>query len=227
MRQYINLYQGFEAPPLFGRSLLLLGAALLLTLAGLGAYGWWLRGQVQALQADADSLARQSSVGQQRLVALGGRLNQPGGALASLSRLEAQHKSREQLLAALKSGALGSLDGYSIYLRGLSHQTGQGVWLTAFAVSQDSIGLTGRAMEAQAIPAYLSLLNGEAAFQGKKFTALKVKQAVASEDGGKAFAGVEFTLGPTQAPSDPLENLVLPSSAPAPAVPAVEQAGAK
>lgn len=199
-RQYLNLYQGFEPPPLLGRNLLILLAAVLLLAVALAAYTWVLHRQIAALQTELAGLDARSKTAQQTLLVLGTRLKNSGA--DPLAGMEAARQSREHLLAALKTGQLGSVDGYSAYLHALARQAGQGVWLTGFAVEQGvagaEISLAGRSLEPQSVPAYLSRLNGEAVFQGRRFAELALRQggnAATGDTAEKAFSGVEFSLG--------------------------------
>ena len=201
MRQYINLYRGLEKKSSSSRGALALLATVLLAVPVLGAYAFMQQRELVRLQADADAREQEARAGQARLVELTKRLGQRDGtADAAQTVLEARFQARERILATLASGALGNGEGYSEFLRALSRRSGKGVWLTGFSVAQGggSISLSGRALEAERIPAYLAGLNGEKIFQGRGFAALRVKQVLDPKvPEGKAGtpASLEFTLG--------------------------------
>lgn len=200
MRQYINLYRGFAKKPSSGRGGLVLLVVVLLALPLLGAYAVMQQREITRLQAEADALEARAKAGHARLADLAKRMSQRDAAAdSSHAGLEARYQARERILAALASGALGRDEGYSEYLRALAHRSGKGVWLTGFSVAQGgaTLSLSGRALEAERIPAYLVGLNGEKIFKGRGFAALRVKQLPDTKgtDGKPASSPVEFTLG--------------------------------
>ncbi len=205
MRQYINLYRGLGKKSSGINSGVMLMTLALVTLLCLGGYAIVQQRALVTLQAEADGLGRQVKAGRERLAAAESRVKRADGGAANVVALEARYQSRERLLSALASGALGKREGYSDYLRALSHRAGRGVWLTAFGITQGGAVLTlsGQAQEAERIPAYLEGLNAEKIFQGRSFAALRVKQVAddKSSEGKDAQAKrspVEFVLGTQQ-----------------------------
>lgn len=199
MRQYINLYRHVGRRGKVGRdSMLLLAALALVLLVGLGA-ALFLNYQAGALEARVAQGLAQKKAAEQKLTESTRRLAGSNSGARVLS-LEARLKERENLLAALDAGTLGDMEGYSEYLRALGRRAGQGVWITGFSVARggSQLGISGRALDGERIPAWLRGLNSEKVFQGKSIAALKARKsgaenAPAQKEAGAAY--VEFKLG--------------------------------
>lgn len=111
--------------------------------------------------------------------------------------------------ATLKRGGFGDTRGFSEYFRALARQSVNGLWLTEVTIGAggDQIGVRGRTLEADLVPAYMRRLSAEPIMQGKAFASLEIErpnaQAVAGESAGAgtpapAMAGgaryLEFSL---------------------------------
>ena len=136
---------------------------------------------------------------------------------AKLAELEAQLQGRQQVLEALKSGAVGAPSGFSQYMLALSRQSLPGVWLTAFdfAAGATEVTLTGRALRPDLVPAYLQRLTQEAPLQGRRFASMVISQPARAADakGGNATpAYVEFEIS-----SEPSQRAAAPSPGALPA----------
>ena len=97
---------------------------------------------------------------------------------AEVAALERQLNDREEVIAALKSGVVGSTDGFSDYLRAFSRQSVGGLWLTGFDIAQagNALALQGRTLSAEHVATYLKRLNQEKTMQGRQFAAMRISQ---------------------------------------------------
>jgi hypothetical protein len=111
-----------------------------------------------------------------------------GGEMASRKRdpriaeqaalLEAEVKSRQEVLEVLRSGGLGDTRGFSDHLKAFARQSFEGVWLTGLSIATAGrdVSVEGRALQAAYVPSYLKRLNGEAAMQGHPFSELVIQE---------------------------------------------------
>ncbi|MEW5888820.1 MAG: PilN domain-containing protein [Pseudomonadota bacterium] len=175
------------------------GAALVLASA---AAAWSARHAAE-LEADSSSMAAQVKQEQEKLVALTKEVSEhkPDPKLAlELAKADAALKVRQELVTMLEGGRLGRTEGFAEYLRAFARQTTEGLWLTGFTLDSggSEMEITGKALDAKMLPAYIRRLNGEGVFSGKSFAALDVR-AVREQQAG-ATAGpallphVEFKL---------------------------------
>lgn len=206
MTQYINLYTAAlrEARPFPAAS----HVALACLVAAAIVFGWSrvavsragdLAGQIRALDA---RLAAE----REQITALGRTLGnrKPDAALAAaLGASEARLARRQEVLALLENGSIGTTAGFADVLRGFARQSMPGLWLTGFDVAAGGAELTinGRALDAELVPKYIRRLNAEKVFQGRSFAALKLTPAQAGAAGpenadtrGAGPALVEFGL---------------------------------
>ena len=112
-----------------------------------------------------------------------------------LHRLEAQATAQQNIIATLKSGAIGNTTGYSGYLRAFARQVVPGLWLSGFNIEGDGaqISLRGGVLNPSLVPAYIQRLNREKIMSGKSFAALQMQQP--KDQNGKSMGRyVAFTL---------------------------------
>lgn len=122
-------------------------------------------------------------------------------------KTEAEVKSLQLAFETLQKGEFGNTKGYSEYLRAFARQIIGGVWLTGFNISGAGadIGLQGRALQPELVPAYIGRLKNEPVMRGKSFAALEmqVPQVEQTEQAGKDSAAavkrvpakyIEFSL---------------------------------
>lgn len=122
---------------------------------------------------------------------------------ARLRELEAQLKTRQDVVDALRRGLVGTSVGFSEYMRVFSRQSLQGVWLTGFdiAAGGEELTLAGRATSADLVPTYLQRLNRETPIQGRQFASMLINQPSVPVQTGKAAetergtpAQIEFVI---------------------------------
>lgn len=197
MSQQINLYNQALLPKVdvfSGRMVLLaFGGILLLSLL---FYAWsaW----------DAGRLAREDQQQTQRLSALQSditRLAQAVGArkpspqlTAELESLEALLAGRNEVMAVLRSGALGDTKGVSEYFRAFARQTLDGLWLTGFTIvgAGHDITIEGRALQAELVPGYIRKLRREGSLRGHGFGTLSVQKPPQSPPAAEPRKTAEF-----------------------------------
>ncbi len=162
MSQQINLLPRAQRAPVLSARRALVGA--LVWALTLGAQVAW-----QVREADAARLAAETSdqeLKQQKqlLLALQTRLGEsanPNNVAAQIGALEPQTRVSRDLLARLKAGDLGSLDGYGEELTELAALPKQGVWLTLVAISNAgrTLRIEGRALKKENVLPYAAALN--------------------------------------------------------------------
>lgn len=98
---------------------------------------------------------------------------------ARLRELTVQLEARQEIIDALKSGAVGTTGGFSEYMRVFSRQSLEGLWLTSFdiAAGGNELTMAGRALSADLVPAYLQRLNREPPMQGRQFASMVINQS--------------------------------------------------
>ena len=101
----------------------------------------------------------------------------------TVQNLESRVAEQDDLIEALKSGAVGNSTGYSEYMRAFARQVVQGLWLTGFTVTGNAarISLSGGVTTPELLPAYIQRLGKEKVMQGKTFSTLKMQQSKADE----------------------------------------------
>lgn len=206
MSQQINLYN-----PLFlkkekhfsARTMAQALGVIALGLAALYAYALFeSRSAERAAQQQRRHLAGQRD----QLMLLGKQLASQGITKAlenEVARTDAEVKARQTTLNALSSGELGNTSGFSDFLAAFGRQAMAGVWLTGFNVGNagNELTVTGRALQADLVPAYLRALNREPMMRGRQVVEMKLaaKSASAAPGAQKSPSGqpeqfVEFTL---------------------------------
>ena len=207
MSQQINLYDPSFRKQEKQFSARMIGQALGVVVLGLAAlYSYALVQTRSAEQLARDAIAQ---VGAQRdqLAKLAPQAvpRGPSKVLESeVARLEGEVKARQTVLAALGTGELGNVSGFSEFLAALGRQTLPGVWLTGLDIGEsgNDLRVRGRALRPDLVPAYLSALNKEPMMQGRRVTEFKLSAQTAKPaapgaaekpaSGPERF--VEFTL---------------------------------
>lgn len=113
--------------------------------------------------------------------------------------LEDTLASQSQALDALKAGSFGRSEGYSDTLRALARITVDGIWLTRvdFAAGGGELSLSGRAVRAELVPAYLERLRADELLRAQSFALLEVTRPPPAPPAAgvpPAPVLVEFTL---------------------------------
>ncbi|HJV94159.1 MAG TPA: hypothetical protein VJ572_11805, partial [Azonexus sp.] len=147
----------------------------LLLVAALSSYALWQANRLHLRDSELASrlLALQGQV-QAQAKALAGRQGNP----ALPGEIEATRlavSQRREVMAVVEQGAAGDAPGYSALLRGFSRQVAGGVWLVGFSFAGKDVEIRGRLTEPGLLPGYISRLNDEPAFAGRRFARLDMK----------------------------------------------------
>jgi hypothetical protein len=161
-----------------------------------------------------DALEREASAGAAQLAAREARLamvkkefvpRQKSAAVdAELAEAERQLADLREVSGVLDRGELGNTQGYAEYFRALARQHQDGLWLTGVSISGagTAVGVRGRALDPQRVPAYLNRLTQEPVMRGKHFGSMQIGKGApltrVDGDGKSSTAPapyVEFSLG--------------------------------
>jgi Tfp pilus assembly protein PilN len=159
--------------------LILLGSAVLI------AYSYY---QSSSLSIQADANTTQLALAQTQLAKINadfGPRQKSKLIEGDIQKTETEMKSLQQVFDILQKGEFGNTKGYAEYLRAFSRQILGGVWLTGFSIygAGNEIGLQGRALQPELVPAYISRLKREPVMQGKSFATLEMRLPLVDQAG--------------------------------------------
>lgn len=102
-----------------------------------------------------------------------------------IQKTETETKSLQKVFDILEKGEFGNTKGYAEYLRAFSRQIIGGVWLTGLSIhgAGSEIGIQGRALQPELVPAYISRLKREPVIQGKSFATLEMQLPLVDQPG--------------------------------------------
>ena len=224
MSQQINLFnplfrkKGFS---LMSANGMLYAAGIAMVAASLAAV--YEQSQLRDTQARAqvvEQAHRDASANHAKLAAELGTYKPNAQLEAELAALATRLSERQEVIEALKSGAVGNTDGFSGYLRAFSRQSVSGLWLTGFDIAQagTALALQGRTLSAEHVADYLKRLNQEQTMQGRQFASMRISQPrpeplpaknPAERSDGKERSPappryLEFTISTLDIPDNPL-----------------------
>ena len=104
---------------------------------------------------------------------------------AETKALDEELKQAREAMDALKSGVIGSQQGFAEYLRAFSRQSIAGLWLTGLTIGGGEIEIRGRTVNAELVPGYIQRLNREKVLAGRSFARLEMAQPKAEPDKAK------------------------------------------
>lgn len=208
MTRQINLYN----PTLRLKREWLTGASLLngigVMVVLLGLYGGVVRWENQQLTEEANRIGGELGGMQEEVTRLGQEIASrkvSNETQTALQQAEAALQGRERVQEALGSGALGSPEGFSEFLRAFARQTQDGLWMVGLQMAEGgrNITLEGRTLNPDQIPGYIRGLNSEPTLRGRPFQALNVQ--LVGEDKPAMQAPVAVNAG--QAAQDAVKKL--------------------
>ena len=123
-------------------------------------------------------------------------LREPNKALTmQIVQLEQKEKMQQQVMQTVSQGYASPEKGYAAIMRAFAKQSIDGLWLTGFSFDSQSeqLNITGRTLEADLVPEYISRLSQESALKGKQFSGLNMSQSKADNLASKTTAAVEAT----------------------------------
>ncbi|HXY97943.1 MAG TPA: hypothetical protein VEH00_13345 [Steroidobacteraceae bacterium] len=191
-RQQVNLYQpgANEAGDrlLSARTAALLGGAVSAWLLAVWLFGWW---RVEHLERAIDALHRQQQQQDEtmaRLAAARAAGVSPEQMQVRVQLLASELKVRSGALTLLSEGSAGRTGGFSERLTAFAHRTLSGLWIDHLALSgmNDSISISGAALNPDLIPLYLRGLGAEASLAGTRFDDLVIERPGAHHRTGSA-----------------------------------------
>ncbi len=198
MSQQINLLpRGPISPKLSARRALLTLSTFFLMLI---AYGQWLHARANAAQQQTLDSGHALQAQRAKLLALQKKMGEhhaAGDIAAQIAALEPQTRVAKELLARLKSGELGSLDGYGKQFTALASLSTPGVWLTSISMSNAgrALRVEGRALHKQQVLTYARQLNAVMTPFGAQVSALEVTPVLQPAEPTTQHAAVfAFTL---------------------------------
>lgn len=207
MSQQINLFnpQFLETKKYF--SAVTMAQALGLLVLGIAAFYGYAAWKDRDLARQAAESSRTYELQKQQFTKANTDLN-PEKIEAQIDQdlrtAEAALALRKALLGEIQSGP-GGTSTYSEYLRAFARQTVRGLWLTGIQIGEagGQLTVTGRALEADLVPALISQLKRESVLRGRPLDALAISRGAAGQDAKRAI--VEFTVtSPAQtAPEKP------------------------
>ena len=207
MSQQINLFNPIflQQKKIFSaRTMATALGVLIAGLATLQVYGGM---RVDALQRDAKAGAAQLEAREARLATVKKDFvprQKSAATEAELAEAERQLASLREVSGVLQRGELGNTQGYAEYFRALARQHQDGLWLTGVSISGagTAVGVRGRALDPQRVPAYLNRLTQEPVMRGKHFGSMQIGKGApltrVDGDGKSSTAPapyVEFSLG--------------------------------
>ena len=97
----------------------------------------------------------------------------------ALKKAQAELDALKLAMTRLKQDEFGDRKGYSDYLRAFARQIVNGLWLTGFSIrgAGSAIGIQGRTLQPESVPAYMNRLKQETVLQGKSFATLEMEQS--------------------------------------------------
>lgn len=190
MSQQINLFN-----PIFLKKKKYFSAnnmalALALVLGGSLAVVAYANVQVAQLRREAKTVTAQLASTQADLAKVNAQFatRQKSASLQEKSqKAAAELQSLQQVHDILKKGDFGDTRGYAEYLRAFARQSIDGLWLTGLSIqgAGKAIGIEGRALRPDLVPAYITRLGGEAVLKGKSFAALEMRVPLTKDASAK------------------------------------------
>lgn len=198
MSQQINLFNPVFLKQRKVFTALAMAQALGVLVAGIVVMALFSQRSVAVLEGEAaqsaDQLARRQA-----------RLEQANRELAPREpspELKARVAAAEEKLRALRDvsgmiyrGGFGNTAGYAEYFRAFARQDVGNLWLTGLTIDgpQADIGLEGRTLQAELVPAYIAGLAKEPVLKGKRFGSLKISSPE-TKAGAPGVPWLEFSL---------------------------------
>jgi hypothetical protein len=137
-------------------------------------------------QMELSALSKQRSQAAEELSAMQAQLQQATllhmpraqnkSLLDQIMQLEQQETMQQQILQTVNQSSATPEKGYAALMRAFAKQSLDGLWLTSFSFDSatESLNISGRTLQADLVPEYISHLSREPALKGKLFSALSM-----------------------------------------------------
>lgn len=180
MSQQINLFNPIFLKQKKYFSALTMVQALGLILLGCALLSGYAQYRLGVLKQDAAATNAQLSQTQSQLQKISATYVPRQKTIAIEDQMHAAQTevgSLQQVLHTLQDGEIGNTHGYAQYMRAFSRQIMNGIWLTGFQLkgAGSEIELSGRTLQPELVPLYISRLKHEAVLQGKSFATLEMQ----------------------------------------------------
>jgi len=115
-----------------------------------------------------------------------------------VNRVQAEHDALERAMGRLQNDEFGNRKGYSAYMRAFARQRVDGLWLTGFSIdgAGNAIGIQGRTLQPELVPAFMKRLGQETVMQGKSFAVLDMHEPKQEAEGSAGAGGARKKAGP-------------------------------
>jgi hypothetical protein len=119
-----------------------------------------------------------------------------------IMQLEQKEKMQQQILQTVNLSSATPEKGYAALMRAFAKQSLDGLWLTSFSFdsANEKLNISGRTLQADLVPEYISHLSKEPALKGKLFSALNMnlpKAEAAKNTALQANTGAASSPAPT------------------------------
>ncbi|MDD2932376.1 MAG: PilN domain-containing protein [Methylotenera sp.] len=96
--------------------------------------------------------------------------------LDQIAQLEQKEKIQQQVLQTVSKSATTPDKGYAALMRAFAKQSIEGLWLTSFSMDSDNnqLNISGRALQGELVPEYISRLGNEDVLKGQSFATLNI-----------------------------------------------------
>jgi len=150
----------------------------LLSVSMLAYYGYAQK-ELSSLSARSSAVAEELSATQAQLTqtALLHVPRAPNKALQDqIMQLEQKETMQQQILQTVNQSSATPERGYAALMRAFAKQNLDGLWLTSFSFdsNNEKLNISGRTLQADLVPEYISHLGKEPALKGKLFSALNM-----------------------------------------------------
>lgn len=193
MYQQVNFYQAeFRSEEQIFCATTLLKACGAIVLAMLLTYAFAAQ-KVNSIESESQIVARQETAAVERLEKIRPIISSVGGEGTWSERIDDAQRSLEEkqlVLSLLQGSTLGDTQGFSRYLRSLSRQNTDGLWLTHISLSAlgDRTRLEGKALRGELVPVYLQNLAEEPPFAKLRFHQFQINGAEEPGNGIVTFS---------------------------------------
>lgn len=143
------------------------------------AYYSYAKIQVSSLTAQRNQTAEELSALQAQLdqaTLLRAPRNINKKLLEQIAQLEQKEKVQHQILYTVNQSAATPANSYAALMLAFAKQSIDGLWLTSFSMDNNSkeLNISGRTIQADLVPEYISRLGNEDVLKGKSFTTLNM-----------------------------------------------------
>ncbi len=181
MSQQLNLYDPALKPEQDWLSLgnvVLAMVLVLVTVLVLGSWGQYAKRQALARLNQQETQLKEAQAQLLELAALQARRRPDPALEKQVADRKLLLKQKNEVLALVKDGAVGEVEGFAADMEALARRVPEGLWLQGFDLRAGghAMVLQGGLISEPLLPLLVQGLNQEARFKGRRFAALQVTQ---------------------------------------------------